>query len=709
MTRRALLVALWWLSTTLAATAQKTLTIFHINDTHSYVYPWGPKVAGTPQNGAAARLARRLNDLRSAAVNPVLLHGGDSFTGDLFFNRFLGRGEFELFNTMGMTAMALGNHDFDLRPVRLKNAIVQSNALFNILSANIRYNGDTSGLAQYVKPFVVETVGDVRVGIFGLTTTSTVFYRESTPITFDPIVPAARAMVDSLRARNVDVIVAVTHLGVTEDRQIAENVDGIDVIVGGHSHTPLHQPVLQQTPSGDTTIILQAGSKWEYLGMLTLTLDGPTKTWTYRLDRIAAPLPDDPAFTDALEGYRDSITATYGNVYADTVAMMTDELPPVNVAAGDLEVPLLNLVTDAYRIATNADVAFEVSALMRQNLYPGAISSAEIRQMLSWAYDSVQSLGKRLSIVEVTGATLRLILGATISFSFDFLGGGGGFFLAMQTSGLQYSVSGLGFFPVVRDVWVGNEPLEDTRLYRVVLNEFLADLAPQFPLIHFLSRKDTSIGSDAALAQYLRSLGRFDGRAIRMGRVWDESRLSPLTMDIDREELRIRWNAKAGVSAYNIERKRAGSSEPFVRLNAAPIIAAEFRDKGVVRGESNYYRLEEVRQNGLRHVQIPVLHKVGGTPASAYLRQNFPNPFAGAHEHTKIVFGIPEPSLVSVILYDLLGRKVRTLLEAERDAGEYEVVWDGSNAAGEQTASGVYIVRLTTSLFQDIKRVVLAK
>lgn len=695
-----LTLLVYWTS---SATAQKTLTIFHINDTHSYVFPWGPKVNGVPQHGAAARLIKRLNELRATAVNPILLHGGDSFTGDLIFNRFLGRAEFEIFDSMGLTAMVLGNHDFDIRPFRLKNAIVQSRAKFDFLSANIRYNTDTSGLSQYVKPFAVKTVGDVRVGIFGLTTTTTPSYGESEAITFESATSAARRMVDSLRARNVDLIVAVTHLGVSEDRHLAQNVAGIDVIVGGHSHTPLSQPVLQVNPAGDTTIIVQAGSKWQYLGRLVLTLTGTRKTWTYQLETISAPLPEDPVYGAMMQSYKDSISATYGAVYSDTVGVLAEELPSTSFTAGDFESPLVNLVTDAYRFATRTDVALEVSSLMRQNLYRGAISTAEIRQTLSWAYDPIQRLGKRLSIVRMNGQMLHFVLNSALSLSFDFFGGGGGG-LALQTSGLQYSISGLGFVPVVRDVWVNGEPLNNERIYSVTLNEFVADFAQRFPLVQFVSRTDTTFGADEALKQYLRSLRQFDASVIPMGRVWDETKTTALTFGFENEGVSIRWSPKADVLSYNLYRK-TGSS-PFVRLNTAPLVTTQFHDASAIRGTRYYYQLEEIRSNGLRYRQPPVEHQAGGMPSWTYLRQNFPNPF---NSSTKIVFGLPEKSRVQLRISNLVGQHVATLLDEEREPGEYEVRWNGTQDSGISLGSGMYFIEMRTASSREVRKIIIAR
>ncbi|MCI0707583.1 MAG: 5'-nucleotidase C-terminal domain-containing protein [Ignavibacteriae bacterium] len=694
-----LLIGLFFIQT---IHAQDTLTIFHINDTHSYVYPWGPKVNGVPQNGAAARLVQRLNVLRDSSVNPLLLHGGDSFTGDLIFNRFLGRAEFELFNEMGMTAMALGNHDFDIRPFRLKNAIVESGAMFDILSANIQYNADTSGLDQYVKPFVVKNIGGLDVGIFGLTTRTTTSYGETESITFASTTGTAQSMVDSLTARNVDVIIAVTHLGVSEDRRIAQNVAGIDVIVGGHSHTPLEEPVLEINPAGDSTIIVQAGSKWRYLGMLTLILTDSTKSWSYQLDQIDAPLDEDAVFTALLDAYRDSINATYNNPYSDTVAVLTAEFPENNFSGGNPESPLVNLVTDAYVYATNADAALEVSSLMRQSLYAGAISTAELRQTLSWAYDSVHNLGKRITLVEMTGSMFHFMLNSAQQLSSDFFGGGGGG-LAFQTSGLQYTISSLGF---VEDVWINNEPLDLNKVYRIALNEFVADLAGEVSngLIQFISRVDTAFGADEAMKQYLGSLGEFDAGIIQMGRVWNASSTAALTFTSTETGVLIDWANNPDVVSYNIRRKLG--TAPFANLNADSLTTTEFFDTTTQRGVSYYYQLEEIRTNGLSYLQPPVSNVAPVLPTTSYILPNYPNPF---NRETTIVFGIPAPARVAVRVYNVLGQEVKTLLDAERARGEFQVRWAGDGSDGSPAASGMYIVRMLTPSSRHARAIILVR
>jgi len=692
----------------LSAQGQKTVTIFHINDTHSYLFPWGEKLNDIPQNGAASRLIRRLNDLRQTAVNPVLLHGGDSFTGGMAFNRFLGRAEFALFDSMGVDAMALGNHDFDIRPFRLANAILQSNAQFPFLSANILFNSDTSGLSQIVKPFVVKTVGNVSVGIFGLTTRSTVSYGESEPITFESTVSAAGRMVDSLKGLGVDLIIALTHLGVSEDRQIARQVSGIDVIVGGHSHTPLNSPILEQSPSGDSTLILQAGSYWEYLGKLELTFGGGSKTWTYQLDRISSPMPDDPVFGPYLASIQDSITAVYGSVFSDTVATLMEDFPPVDPSNGDLEDFLLNLIVDSYRYSTGSDAALETGALLRQNLHAGKITTSDVRNVLSWSYDPIQGLGKRLTIVRVTGTMLRYILNSTLALPSGVFGGGGiPTDLAFQVSGLQYSIDGWGGTrPSIKDIWVKGVPVSEDAIYSLALNEFAADLSRQVPFVGFLSRKDTTFGPDAAVTQYLRSISSVTRGSVTMGRIWDAQAVPPMSFSLQDGHVIIQWASPAIPSQFNLYRRQSASRLPPAKLNSVPLIQTSYLDPAPTRGELYEYQIEELRTNGTRYLLPPQKYRIGGLPTSAYLRQNFPNPF---NSSTTIIYGVPIRGHTTLRLYNALGQLIRTLVDGPREQGEFEVSWDGKDRLGRDAASGVYFLGFSTETFQTAGRVLLTR
>ena len=155
-----------------------TITLLHVNDTHSHLDATGPKgwhLDGT--TGGLAKAAAIIQSVRQHDPNVLLLHAGDVFHGDFFFNAYFGVPEFRFMKQLGFDAMAVGNHEFDLGPGMLANSLAQAFAggSFPLLSANLDVSAyDTAAppdlrLSPWIKPSVIRQVGGVSIGIFGMT------------------------------------------------------------------------------------------------------------------------------------------------------------------------------------------------------------------------------------------------------------------------------------------------------------------------------------------------------------------------------------------------------------------------------------------------------------------------------------------------------------------------------------------------------------
>lgn len=152
-----------------------TLTILHVNDTHSTLSPLGPRtndMQGT--QGGIARAASVIGEARMSDPNVLVLHAGDVFIGDLFFNKFFGVPEFQLMKELGFDAMTVGNHEYDLTPSTLDDALRASfnpGDGFPLLSANsVLDDPSVADLKNYISPYTIKQLGNIKVGIFGLTT-----------------------------------------------------------------------------------------------------------------------------------------------------------------------------------------------------------------------------------------------------------------------------------------------------------------------------------------------------------------------------------------------------------------------------------------------------------------------------------------------------------------------------------------------------------
>lgn len=265
-----------------------TLVLLHVNDVHGQTQE---RRQGGQSVGGYARLSTKVREIRGQKKpnqHVLLLHAGDEFSrGDELTRATLGAANITLLNQIGLDAFTPGNGDFYDGWENLSARAKQ--AKFPFLMANV--SGAASG-RRPGDPCVVLRAGPVKVGVIGLC-----FVRAQLPGAWglkveDPIAVAKR-IVPELRA-NTDVVVALTHLGLEQDKKLAAEVQGIDVIVGGHSHTVLEKGTQQPGPdkNGKNVLICQAGDLLRHVGSVRLRLER-TKTGYRVTDRRAELLPLD--------------------------------------------------------------------------------------------------------------------------------------------------------------------------------------------------------------------------------------------------------------------------------------------------------------------------------------------------------------------------------------------------------------------------------
>jgi len=249
------------------------ITILHTNDTHSQIDPLPANDKLYPNKGGVARRATLVKRVRQQNPNTLLIDAGDAFQGTPYFNFYKGEIEYKSMSEIGYDVGTIGNHEFDNGVDALASAM--QFAKFDFVSANYEVRG--TPLESKVKPYVVREIQGVRIGLFGLGISPVGLI---TPANFmgltyrDPVV-AAREVVKALRERErCSMVIAMTHLGYYReprggeigDSQIAAQVDGIDFIAGGHTHTFMEKPVSVKQPSGEETLIFQVGKSGIYVG-----------------------------------------------------------------------------------------------------------------------------------------------------------------------------------------------------------------------------------------------------------------------------------------------------------------------------------------------------------------------------------------------------------------------------------------------------------
>jgi 5'-nucleotidase/UDP-sugar diphosphatase len=379
------------------------VTILHTNDWQSHMLGWGPNAEYSPDStdddgtfGGLARTATLVQEIRDSSTHPVvLLDAGDWMSGSLFQLLATSHAvELQVAQAMGYDAMTIGNHEYDWGPGVLGDIIATGDAqgvTVPLVAANIVPSStdpaDDSLAAHLdsgrIVPSLVLTLDNgLEIGIFGLLGDEAASVAPaSTPTSFDDPTQVATDMVAELEGLGVDLVLGLTHAGVTEDvasspdELMADEVPGIDVIVGGHSHTPMGEyRVADQTG----TVIVQAGAYTAWLGQLDLAYDGVD--WVvegYTLHTIDDSIPGDPTITGMVDGFLADLEAgplaALGLEFDAPVAAIPADMPLAECS----ETALGNLITDAFMDRMNQvagdpiDFSFESQGVIRDGLSHG--------------------------------------------------------------------------------------------------------------------------------------------------------------------------------------------------------------------------------------------------------------------------------------------------------------------------------------------------
>lgn len=439
-----------------------TLSIMHVNDSHANVEQF-PK------------LTTAVKEVRDAKPNSLLVHAGDVFSGTLYFNQYLGKADLWFMNSLGFDAMTFGNHEFDKDSNVLKNFM--SEATFPFVSANVNVTKDpvlgalfhdefsASPTAGNIYPAIVKEINGEKVGIFGLTTEDTTFLASpSKDIVFENAVEKARATVAALEEQGINKIVVLSHLGYGPDQELAKAVDGIDVIVGGHSHTKLDQPVMIE--KAEPTVIVQANEYLKYLGILDVTFDsnGVIMAEDGKLLDVNTYTADAEAQAK-VEEFKAPLEELKKTVVGSTSVFLDGERNNVRYK----ETNLGNLIADAMvqranQMVPGTFIAIQNGGGIRASIPEGDVTLGHIHTVMPFA--------NLLVTLDLTGAEILAALEHSVSEP-----GQGKF---SQVSGIQFKYDPSK--PVGERVWEvkvktsnGYETIDLAKTYSVATNAFVAD------------------------------------------------------------------------------------------------------------------------------------------------------------------------------------------------------------------------------------------
>lgn len=254
---------------------EKRITIMHTNDTHARMEPF-PEGSGRYANmGGVARRAALIKKVRQESPHNLLLDAGDVFQGTPYFNFYDGALDFELMSMMGYDASTIGNHEFDNKVEGFVEVAPKAN--FPFVNSNYDFSGARE-MGGFIRPQLIKHINGVRIGIFGL---GIAFEGLVLPdlhegIRYRDAVATASEMAYRLRREyRCDMVICLSHVGYryneadrVSDQLIANEVNGIDLIIGGHTHTLLEEPEIVEKTGDEPTIISQVGHGGVVLGRL---------------------------------------------------------------------------------------------------------------------------------------------------------------------------------------------------------------------------------------------------------------------------------------------------------------------------------------------------------------------------------------------------------------------------------------------------------
>ncbi len=489
------------------STDYQHIYILHTNDiegglspsTAWWMSPYFPPPLG---NGAAAAtfIKQKQAEAESLGYGFLLVDCGDMFMGSPIGEFSKGLAVVDYFNYCGYDVISPGNHDYDLGVEVFKELVKSTKAVF--LGSNIVYE-DTRAQVEYLKPYTIIETGGISIGLFSLLTQN--MEGMTTPEKFknhDVLkeVETAKAYVDTLKSKEVDLVFALTGIGLRHDQRVADSVPGIDIILGSHSSTALETPY--EDPANHT-IICQAYSHLSSVGFLDLWIDKRTKKIAgYHgelVDLLSEQIDDDTVMLGIIKKWEDLTQKEFDEV----IGYSNEEL----TRTGFEESTLGNLITDALREYFSVDLAIHNSGGIRANMPKGEVTYRD-------CYD-IDALSNTAVLMRMTGKQIIEML--EIGYN--------GHHAIFQVSGIRLkwnSKEPIGQ-RIIEVITEDGLPIDTLRDYTIATNSFLAAGGGEYTIfLHAKDIQDSFSYFRNIIAEYVKKHSPIDrtieGRIIDLGR-----------------------------------------------------------------------------------------------------------------------------------------------------------------------------------------------
>jgi 2',3'-cyclic-nucleotide 2'-phosphodiesterase (5'-nucleotidase family) len=424
------------------ALAQKQdLTILHFND----VYEIEPVSGGAL--GGAARVATLVNERLS--LSPLILFSGDLFSPSIMSSIFQGSQMVDALNQLGVDYAVVGNHEFDFGPEVASQRFAESG--FPWFSSNL-VDAQTGEPYLGTADWAIADWNGIRVGLFGVVGEWLNLTSAGPNAQYQDFIGISCERAQALKDQGADIVIALTHMDMADDRMLAEAVPEIDLILGGHDHDPMHEVV-------NNTLIWKTGSDWRTLGQLKVFLIPGQKALVFpSYISVNASVANDPAMQELVDGYVVALDAELGQVIGSTDVV----LDATRASVRTQESTFGNLIADASREFTGADVAIMNGGGIRtdQTYGPGELTRRDIQAVLPF--------GNIVITISLTGAELLAALENGVSQ----VENGAGRFPHVSGMTFRYDPAAPSGSRVL-EATVAGQALDPNASYVVAINDFI--------------------------------------------------------------------------------------------------------------------------------------------------------------------------------------------------------------------------------------------
>ncbi|KAM3850580.1 5'-nucleotidase-like [Diretmus argenteus] len=483
------------------------LVLLHTNDVHARVEETNQHAGKCTRGGCFAGVARRaakIKEIRSAEKNVLLLDAGDQFQGTIWFNVYKGAEAAHFMNRLDYDAMALGNHEFDNAVEGLVNPFLQD-VQCAVVSANIKPDDSLAPeFSKHYSPYKILNIDNQKVGVVGYTSQETPELSQPGPgLRFEEEVDAVQLQVDKLLTLGVNKIIALGHSGFRKDQDIARRVRGVDVVIGGHTNTFLYTgtppssevpagpyPFVVRSQDGRDVPVVQAYAFGKYLGYLKVTFDeaGNVLRSTGNPILLDSSVPQDPGIHAEVEEWKKKLANFSAQYVGKTLVYLNGTFEECRFR----ECNLGNLICDAM-VHNNIRHADELqwnhvsSCLINGGGIRSSIDERSRNGSITMEdLITVLPFGGTVDLVQLNGSTLR----KAFEHSVRRYGQNSGEFLQVSGFHVEFDMSKApwqrlkSLSVLCTDCRVPlYEPVQDDRVYKVVLPSYLVEGGDGFSMI----------------------------------------------------------------------------------------------------------------------------------------------------------------------------------------------------------------------------------